>query len=101
MLSVPGVYQDGSIILLEKIPVITRARVIVTVLEEWPEPSAAVTPLKTEGEPLTETWLGALANTATIVGDIVQPLEETLADWEVLRNRKEADSSSCYPRFVG
>jgi hypothetical protein len=29
--------------------------------------------------------LGALANTAAIVGDIVQPLDETLDDWEVLR----------------
>ncbi|MFZ4662690.1 MAG: hypothetical protein ACOYNY_37130 [Caldilineaceae bacterium] len=85
MLSVPGVYQNGSIILLENIPTLTRARVIVTVLEEWPEPLAAGGLLKIEDESPPEAWLGALANTATIVGDIVQPLDETLADWEILR----------------
>lgn len=85
MLSVPGVYQDGSIILLEEIPAITRVRVIVTVLEEWPEPSAIVMPQKIVDEQPTKAWLGALANTATIIGDIVQPLDETIADWEVLR----------------
>jgi hypothetical protein len=84
MLSVPGVYQDGSVILLEEIPTLTRARVIVTVLEEWPELSAVILP-ETEDEQQRGSWLGALANTAAIVGDIVQPLDETLDDWEVLR----------------
>ncbi len=34
MLSVKAMYEDGKITLLEKIPHIRRARVIVTVLEE-------------------------------------------------------------------
>ena len=34
MLSVNAIYEDGTVTLLEKIPRIKRARVIVTVLEE-------------------------------------------------------------------
>lgn len=34
MLSVNAIYEDGRITLLEKIPRVRRARVIVTVLEE-------------------------------------------------------------------
>jgi len=36
MLSVRGVYEDGKVQLLEPIPVLRRARVIVTVLDEVP-----------------------------------------------------------------
>jgi hypothetical protein len=80
MLSVPGIYKNGEVILLEEIPQIQQARVIVTVLEEWPNLSSEVT-----SEPVADHWLGTLAHTAKIVGDIVHPLNETLPDWEVLR----------------
>lgn len=80
MLSVPGIYKNGEVILLEDIPQIQQARVIVTVLEEWPTFSS-----KAIEEPTTDYWLGTLAHTAKIIGDIVQPIDETLNDWEVLR----------------
>lgn len=34
MLSVKAIYEDGKITLLEKIPSVKRAKVIVTILEE-------------------------------------------------------------------
>ena len=79
MLSVPGIYKDGNIILLGEIPQIQQARVIITVLEEWP--------MLPSEKPVEQAnhWLGALAHTATIIGDIVQPLDETMNDWEVLQ----------------
>jgi hypothetical protein len=81
MLSVHGLYQDGNVILLEKIPQIKQAKVIITILEELPE---------LDGEevetPTSYGWLGALAGTAQIVGDIVQPSESTPSDWEVLES---------------
>ena len=72
MLSVHGIYQNGNVILLEKIPQVKQAKVIVTVLEELPtfapdQPGAVA----------TGQWLGALAGTAQIIGDIVQPLGQT------------------------
>ncbi len=80
MLSVHGIYQNGNVILLEKIPQVKQAKVIVTVLEELPtfasDQSEAV---------VTEQWLGSLAGTAQIIGEIVQPIDDALADWEVLR----------------
>ena len=81
MIAVPGLYEDGKITLLEPIRHLRRARVIVTVLEDeaWTEPNGGETPK-------VSSWLGSLRHTARIVGDIVEPLEDTWADWEVLRN---------------
>lgn len=79
MLSVPGIYKNGEVILLAEIPQIQQARVIVTVLEEWPVFEVDVK------APAADQWLGSLAHTAKIVDDIVQPLEETFSDWDVLR----------------
>jgi hypothetical protein len=81
MLAVPGLYEDGKITLLEPIPHLQRARVIITVLEDWP--------LLTQNggnKPGARSWLGAYQHTAQIVGDIVEPLEDTWKDWEVLQN---------------
>jgi hypothetical protein len=80
MVSVPGIYKNGEVILLEEIPQIQQARVIVTVLEEWP-----ILPFIEGEKPSVDHWLGSLSHTAKIVGDIVQPVEETLSDWDVLR----------------
>ncbi len=81
MLSVPAIYEDGKITLLEKIPHLQRAHVIVTVLEELPfsEPQTSME------KPSVNSWLGSMRHTAQIVDDIVGPLEETWTDWEVLR----------------
>jgi hypothetical protein len=81
MLSVPGIYENGKITLLEEIPNVQQARVIITVLEEWP-----ATKPPANGKLPAGSWLGAFAHTAQIVGDIVAPLEETWQDWEVLRD---------------
>ena len=81
MIAVPGLYEDGKITLLEPIPHLRRARVIVTVLEDgtWTEPNGGATSQ-------VGSWLGSMRHTARIVGDIVEPLEDTWQDWEVLRN---------------
>lgn len=80
MLSVPGIYQDGQVILLEKIPLIKHAKVIVTILEE-----AQLTEIDQTESGEAGTWLGSMAGTGRIIGDIVQPLEDTIEDWEVLK----------------
>ena len=80
MITVPGIYENGKIILLEQIPNIRRARVVITVLEELPVMSTSEKVEQPGGN-----WLGAMSHTAQIVGDIVSPLEETWDDWEVLR----------------
>jgi hypothetical protein len=36
MIAVPGIYDNGKIILLEQIPNFRRARGVITVLEELP-----------------------------------------------------------------
>jgi len=83
MLSVPGIYENGNIKLLQKIPHIQRARVIITLLdEEWDEKKSPLpSTVSTTGD-----WLGGLSGTAQIVGDIISPLEETWDDWEILRS---------------
>jgi hypothetical protein len=81
MIAVPGIYENGKIILLEQIPNIRRARVVVTVLEEWPDETP---PNGADQEP--GSWVGSMRHTLTgEIGDIVSPLEETWSDWEVLR----------------
>lgn len=70
-----SIYQDGHIILLEKIPHVKQSRVIVTVLEEWTMSDVD------QNANQTSSWLGTLADTAQIAGDLVQPLEDALADW--------------------
>lgn len=80
MVSVPGIYEDGKITLLEEIPNVRQARVIVTVLEDWP----TVTPPTNDES--AGSWLGSMRHTLSgELGDIVSPLEETWDDWEVLR----------------
>lgn len=80
MLSVPGIYQDGQIILLENIPLIKHAKVIITVLEE-----TQLTEVDQFEPNDSGTWLGAMVGTGQIIDDIVQPLEDTTDDWEVLK----------------
>ena len=82
MVSVPGIFKDGKITLLQPILNVKEANVIVTVLEET----------STNGEPKAidsqgANWLGCMAHTLTgELGDIVSPMEETWNDWEVLRD---------------
>jgi hypothetical protein len=81
MLSVPGIYENGKITLLEEIPNVQMARVIITVLEEWP-----ATKPPANGKQPAGSWLGSLSHTVIgEIGDIVSPLEETWDDWGVLR----------------
>jgi hypothetical protein len=80
MISVPGIYENGKITLLEEIPHIQQARVIVTVLEPWPEPEPTT-------DPKPRMWLGSMRHTLIgELGDLVSPMEDTWADWEVLRS---------------
>lgn len=44
MLSVHAIYEDGKVTLLEQLPEIRRARLIVTVIDPLPTVSAATTP---------------------------------------------------------
>ncbi|MFN8490289.1 MAG: hypothetical protein U0350_22065 [Caldilineaceae bacterium] len=82
MLSVPALYENGKIILLEAIPHLQRARLIVTVLEELPEAS----PIEQPKQVSPDSWLGSMSHTIVgEIGDLVSPLEDTWADWEVLR----------------
>ena len=76
MISVPGIYENGQIKLLEALPKVSTARVIVTLLEQLPTQSGSSAP------PARAGWLGALRHTAQIVGDIVQPLDVNAGDWE-------------------
>jgi len=80
MVSVPGIFKDGKITLLEPILNIKQARVIVTVLD-----NLVVAGDSKDANPDQPSWLGCMAGTAEIVGDIVSPMEETWNDWEVLR----------------
>jgi hypothetical protein len=81
MISVPGIYKNGKITLLEEIPHVQEARVIVTVLEAWPEAESPA------AEPEAGAWLGSMSHTLVgELGDLVSPLEETWSDWEVLRS---------------
>jgi hypothetical protein len=81
MIAVPGLYEDGKITLLEPIPHLRRARVIVTVLED----NAFIAPSNVNDEP-TRSWLGAFRHTLVgELGDLVEPLEDAWQDWEVLR----------------
>lgn len=81
MLSVPGIFKDGKITLLQPILNVKEAHVIVTVLEET----------STNGEqqaiePQAGSWLGCLSHTLVgELGDIVSPMEDTWNDWEVMR----------------
>lgn len=80
MLSVPGIYKNGAIILLEPIPNVQFASVIVTVLDEHVTANG-----RTEETVLNGSWLGNLQATARIVGDIVEPMADNLACWHVLQ----------------
>ena len=80
MLSVPGIYKNGAITLLEPIPYVQSASVIVTVLDE--HLVADGTAAKTT---LNGSWLGNLQATAWILGEIVEPIADDLADWQVLQ----------------
>lgn len=81
MLSVPAIYEDGKLTLLEKIPHVQRARAIVTILEEWPPEEQTH-----DDAPLEVNWLGSLHHTLTgEIGDIISPPHETWNDWEILR----------------
>ncbi len=81
MLSVPAIDETGKITLLEKIPHLHRARVIVTVLEELPIIDSA----EHEEQPPAGSWLGSMRHTIVgKIGDLVTPLEDTWSDWEVL-----------------
>ncbi len=74
-LTIPAMYEAGQITLLEALPNIQRARVIVTVLEELPP-----APSEKNGELKSVSWLGSMSHTLVgEIGDIVSPLEET---WE-------------------
>jgi hypothetical protein len=82
MLSVPAIYENGKITLLEKIPHLRRARAIVTILEDLPVPD----PEGSTEQPPAGSWLGSMSHTIEgEIGDLVTPLEETWKDWEVLR----------------
>jgi hypothetical protein len=79
MLSVPGVYKNGTITLLEPIPNLQSASVIVTVLEQNPLAHGMATKMT------VESWLGNMQGTAWILGDIVEPIEDSLTEWLVLQ----------------
>ena len=79
MVSVPGVYKDGVVTLLEPIPNIRSANVIVTVMENHPSERETA-----PGSVANGGWLGAMQGTAQIVGDIVQPIEDSFDDWQAL-----------------
>ncbi|MCX6044557.1 MAG: hypothetical protein NT075_05545 [Chloroflexi bacterium] len=64
MLSVPAIYENGKITLLEKIPHLHRARVIVTILEELPSTDTA----EHAKQSPAVTWLGSMKH--TIVGEL-------------------------------
>lgn len=86
MLSVPAIYENGKITLLETIPNVHRARVIVTILEEWPMATSEAI-----DEPSPQSWLGALRHTLVgELGDLVSPIEENWQDWEVLSDELPA-----------
>jgi hypothetical protein len=60
---------------------VKRARVIVTILEEWPalEQTGDDAPVKT-------SQLGSLHYTLSgEIGDIISPLQDSWNDWEILR----------------
>ena len=80
MISVPGIFKNGKVTLLRPILNVKQAHVIVTVLEE---PSPQIVDNLAELD--RACWLGCMAGTAEIVGDIVSPMEETWNDWEVLK----------------
>ena len=75
MLSVNGIYENGKVTLLEKIPKDKPVKVIVTVLEDSPVSDR----ISSE-----TSWLGCMAGTGKIVGDIVGPASE-FSDWEALQ----------------
>lgn len=80
-LTIPAMYEAGQITLLEALPNIKRARVIVTVLEELPSVQSAK-----NGASIHKNRLGSMSHTLVgELGDIVSPLEETWQDWEVFR----------------
>jgi hypothetical protein len=79
MLSVPGVYKNGTITLLEPIPNLQSASVIVTVLDDnLFEPGMTA-------KTVAGGWLGNMQGTAWILGDIVEPIEDGLTKWLVLQ----------------
>ena len=80
MVSVPGIYDNGNITLLEMLPGVRFARVIVTVLDDLPENA-----VKGTGTPAVSDWLNSMRDTGRIVGDIVAPLDPAGEDWELLR----------------
>ena len=61
MLSVPGVYEDGVVTLLEPIPNIRTANVIITVLETH-HPMPETLPRA----PASGDWLGAMRGTCLL-----------------------------------
>jgi hypothetical protein len=74
MISVVGIYKNGAIALLEPIPDVFSAKVIVTVLEED----------SLDLEPMTgENWLGVMQDSARIVGDIIEAPPHSDAEWQV------------------
>ena len=66
MISVHGVYENGVVKLLDPIPSIHTAKVIVTVLDDV-QRNGSLSPKA--GQPAA--WLGSLADHAVIVDDIV------------------------------
>ena len=74
MISVAGVYKNGAVALLEPIPDVLSAKVIVTVLEDN----------SLDMEPMTgENWLGVMQDSALIVGDIIKAPPNSVVDWLV------------------
>ncbi|MBF0238049.1 MAG: hypothetical protein HQM12_10110 [SAR324 cluster bacterium] len=75
MISVNGIYENGKVTLLEPLPHVAKARVIVTILEEQP----SLAPQKKS----TNSWLGCMRGQLKTKGDIISPLEDV--EWEVLK----------------
>ena len=81
MLSVNGIYENGQVTLLEALPYNKPVKVIVTVLEESELTSSVQSSLNSNKK---KSWRGCMEGTARIVGDIVNPMEESWSDWKVL-----------------
>ena len=74
MLSIPGIYEDGHVRLIEPIPSKKKANVIVTILDELGKKSGQTKKIQ------MKPFIGSLTN----VGETRADLTESFGDeWEV------------------